>query len=115
MSRPHNAALYKGRLTVKKLISWLNEEFIRLEINNYEVYAIDRSRFTSDQYQNGAYFLYVRFRSKSDPNQTEVFHCFYPIKDYQMYTRSGYELYLKFENRNLMINSLSIEVRQLQY
>lgn len=102
-----------GKLTKKKLIDWCNHKFTELENKDFEVYAIDNTRYTEREYESGAAFLNVRFRHKKDHSIDDFFLCFYRIKDYQEYLNNGYSLIFKFQNergRMNLIQDLTIDV-----
>lgn len=104
-----------GRLTAKKLVEWCNEQFEKLELNDYEVIKVERTHFTSDQYESGACRLYIIFRNKTLPESsllhTSRFMCFYGINELHDYINSGYELYLKDGSKGL--TGFELEVRKL--
>lgn len=97
------------RVTKKYLIKWVNEEFKRLEINDWEVFQIDKTRFRSQDYEEGACFLYVRFRFKENHTSTARFLCFYPLKEYEEHINNGKKLKLTF-GRSFTLTDCTIEI-----
>lgn len=96
-----------GRLTYKKLVAWVNEQFDKFEIKDYEAYKAERTYFTSYQYEGGACKLRVFFRHKSlkshpltDP--TNYFMSFYFLKEYENYLNQGYEMRLVLKGNSLL-------------
>lgn len=102
-----------GRLTGKKIITFLNSEFERLEINNYEVYEVIRTRFTGDQYEDGAAKLIINFREKTNQDYSGHLLCSYSIGELQDYLRMGYRLILKDNGRNGVLSQCELEVTKL--
>lgn len=84
------------RVTAKYLIKLVNEEFKRLEINDCECYEVNRTHFSSYQYEGGACRLYIRFRIIEDHSTHGKFLCFFSMQEIQGYLDSGYELFLDF-------------------
>ena len=107
------------RLTGKKFLAFINQQFAKFEMSDYEAYAVERSRFTPDQYEGGACFLYVRIRTKSQSatHQRNAMSCdmlcFYPLKEYAKHLANGYEMYLKMD-RSGLINNMTIELRKIK-
>lgn len=104
-----------GRITYKKLIDWLNQEFARLEINSFEVIEAYRTYYTSGQYENGACKLIIKFQSKEIVKGHRMegsFFSFYFIKELQWYVENGYNLHLKFSFRStgMSLNDLELDV-----
>lgn len=101
-----------GRLTAKKLISWINEQFEKIEINNFEAFEITPTRFNSDQIEGGAALNFIRVRSKLDNNQQCTMLLFYRIKQLEWYIKNGYYLKLSASTniRWVMISDLTIDV-----
>lgn len=50
------------RITLNSLKDWINIEFKRLGIEDYECFEIVRTRFTSDQYEGGATKMYIHLK-----------------------------------------------------
>lgn len=107
-----------GRLTTKKLIAWVNEEFKKKNINDYIATSITPTRYNRDQYEGGACRLMVRYEpiNKSSINDYDFFLCFYRISDYQYALSKGYEIYLKKDrnNRFELIKDFEIELRKIK-
>lgn len=107
----------QGRLTAKRLIEWVNEEFIRLGSPEIQVYSIERSFHTQDQYEAGACRLYIRFRNTEIPDDsffaTAAFLSFYTIKDLERHLKNGYELYLKRDRLGIYTN-MELDVRKIK-
>ena len=108
--------LADGRLTTKKLIKWLNEQFIKFEITQYEVTDISRTYFTSNDYECGACRLIIHFKHKATEHtaihNNGYFYCFYRIKELENYMKEGYELYLQDKGKFGLLTDLEIEVRK---
>lgn len=107
----------KGRLTHKKLVDWVNEQFIKFEITNYEAYRSETTKFTSDQYSGGACKLRVFFRHKEESKRNSFadgsFMCFFFLHEYQDHMNSGYEMYLRFGRSALgLLTALEIDLRK---
>lgn len=98
----------KGRLTAKKLMEWINKEFIRLEITDYVVYKIDRTRFRGQDYEAGACSLHVRFHHLKNKNSQGTFLCFYPLHVYDKHLKMGYRLHLTLSKYNNYSNLYSL-------
>lgn len=100
-----------GRLTKAKLIKWINYEFQRVGIKEYEVYAIEQTRYRSVEYEAGAAFLHIRFRSITNHDHTGLFLCFYKIKQLEDYLKNGYSLTLQLDwRKGLTLTNLELEV-----
>ena len=104
-----------GRLTTKKLVKWVNEQFKNFELK-YEVTEISRTHFNTDAYEGGACRLLVKFRNINmevgSMCSTGYFMCFYKISEYEEYLKNGYELYLRDKSRFGILNNFEIEVRK---
>lgn len=103
------------RITLNSLKDWVNEQFLKLEITEYECTKVTRSHFTSDQYESGACKLYIHFRLKGEHNPmlNSSFYCFYSIKELQSHIKDGYEMYLNYKSMRLLsIKNLEIELRK---
>ena len=105
-----------GRLTAKKLVNWVNQEFQKLGIKDYEVTEITKTNYSQDHYEEGASRLIVTFRNKSMDQNSYMglnhFLCYYRISDYDCYLKNGYELYLKDTERFGILKNFTIEVRK---
>lgn len=99
------------RVTSKYLIKWVNDKFKELEINEYECCEVIRTHFTSDQYESGACFLYIKIREVENHDICNKFLCFYPMYSLQYYLDNGYELFLDFsKQRTIFISLTDIEI-----
>lgn len=107
---------FKGRVTCKKLADWLNSELKRLEINNWVVTSVEPTRFRSQDYENGAAWLYIRYQHINGnpiPIVNHMFYCFYPISYLQKCLNSGYELYIRFD-RNMILSNCELDIKKIQ-
>ena len=106
----------EGRLTAKRLMEWANEEFIKLGSPEIQVYSVDRTFYTQDQYEAGACRLHIRFRNTSIPEgscfATAAFLSFYTIRDIERHIKNGYELYIKRDRLGLYTN-MELDVRKI--
>ena len=106
-----------GRITSKKLIAWLNEQFVKLGIKEYEVTNISRTHFSSNDYESGACRLIIDFKHKETEyaavHNNGYFYCFYRIKELEDYINSGYELFIKDRGRNGVLTDFEIDVRKI--
>lgn len=101
------------RITRKYLIEFLNKKFEEFEITQYEVYAVEPTRFSIHLLEGGAACLYIRFRVKGESwshTNHGTFFCFYRIKDLQWYVNNGYEIYLKGDKYSL--SNYELDVRK---
>lgn len=109
--------LVAGRLTVKKLINWLNEKFTQLQINEYEVIDIHRTYFNQNDYEGGACRLVITFKNKKlsddSPFSKGSFYCFYRIKELQWFLENGYELFLLDNSRIGILSNFELDVRKI--
>lgn len=102
-----------GRLTKAKLIKWINAKFKDYEIDDYEVYDIEQTRFRAQDYEAGAAALYIRFRNINDHNKMDLFLCTFKIKELEWYVNNGYELKLDFNQRKIFsLNNLELDVKK---
>ena len=105
-----------GRLTIKKLIKWCNDQFAKLEITDYEVFEIYRTNFNQNDYECGACRLVIRFKNKTmkegDYCSVGTFYCFYKISELEEYLKTGHDLYLKDNGQYGLLSNLEIEVRK---
>jgi hypothetical protein len=101
---------FKGRVTAKKLVEWINKKFIELEINDIEVYEVVPTRFNSDQMEGGAAALFVRFRNKDYQSilSNGTFYCFHPMWDIKKHLDLGYKLVLKLPHGRYTYSSLEL-------
>jgi hypothetical protein len=78
---------------------FINSEFKRLEINNYEAYRAERTYFNQDQLEAGACRIHVYFKpvgtSLDDLFFKPSFMCFYPLSFYNLILKKGGKLYIK--------------------
>jgi hypothetical protein len=116
----HNACkpmLALGRLTSKKLVKWLNEKFIELEIKNYEVTSILRTHFNQNDYECGACRLLIYFKDKTLPDDhflnNNNFMCFYKISELEWYLQNGYRLWLKDNSRQGYLKHFELDVQKI--
>lgn len=108
--------LTKGRLTKSKFINWLNCQFEKFGIVEYEVYKIDSTRYRGQDYEAGAAFLNVWFKVKGeipDNNNSSFFVCFYRLSQLEQYVKSGYEINLYLDRRLSTLDNLEIEVNKI--
>lgn len=103
----------------KGLVDWVNGEFERLEITEYEAIKAERTYFTGYQYESGACFMHIYFKRKGYNASTlyanNYFMSFYPLKELKTYVnKGGYEMYLKFKTRSagMFMHELEIELRK---
>lgn len=105
------------RITAKYLVDFVNKKFEQFEINDYEVYSIEPTRFNAHLIEGGAASLYIKFRKKdSIKNLTNhgYFLCFYPMKHLQQYINSGeYELYINSKD-SYSISNFELDIRKIQ-
>jgi len=87
--------VFKGRVTGKKLIDWINSEFKRLGIKEFEVFKIQSTRYSYDLLAAGAASLNILFRHVEDQNIWGCFYSFYSMQQLEMYLKNGYELDIK--------------------
>lgn len=101
------------RITAKYLQDWVNKKFEHLEITEYECYLVERTYFTTDQYESGATALYIKIRSKGSDNPylTGTMFCFYSMRTLTEYINNGYELFIKFK-RNASLNEAELDIRK---
>ena len=104
-----------SRMTSKTFLHFINSEFKRLEMPEFEAFEVNRTRFRMSEYEAGACKLIVRIRDKrfkdNELNRTSLL-CFYSLKEYEEYLKSGYKMYLKFNDRNYMLNEAEIDVKK---
>jgi hypothetical protein len=110
--KDQNKDILSGRLTAKKLITWCNNQFKKLEILNYEVTEIVTTKFNDYAYEGGACRLLFIVKRKDDDFLSCEFMGFYRISDYQEYIKKGYELYLKDTGKFGLIRDFTIEIRK---
>lgn len=105
-----------GRLTIKKLIKWCNEQFAELGVNEHEVFEIHRTHFNQNEYECGACRLVVKFKNKKmkdgEYGSVGMFYCFYKVSELEEHLKNGYELYLKDTGRHGLLSNLEIEIRK---
>lgn len=110
----HNTTnLTSGRLTSKKLIKWINEKFIELGINNYEVTSISRTRFNINDYESGACRLLIHFKDRNYDYclfNNKSFLCFYKISELEWYLKNGYNLFIKDNSRQGFLTHFELDV-----
>jgi hypothetical protein len=97
------------------MIVWLNLEFKRVEIKDYVVVRIGRTRYTTQQYENGAAKLSVTFQSVKNKSLEGNFLCFYSLGEYMDHMEKGYEMYVTFTNKRFEIqtmDNLTVELRK---
>jgi hypothetical protein len=105
-----------SKLTTKKLLEWCQDEFKRLGIKEYIPTKIIRTRYRPDDYEAGACYLIIKFKSTTLPDDSLLassyyFTCFYPLWMLDEYLKKGYELYLKFDQFKFLKNT-QIEVKK---
>lgn len=101
-----------GRITSKKLVDFVNSEFLRLEITEYECYDVERTRFRPYDYEGGACKLHVKLRRKDGVylGVPLYFMCFYFLWEYEQYVKAGYEMFLTNKKRSTMLSILDMEI-----
>jgi hypothetical protein len=106
--------LSTGRLTKKKLIKWLNEQFLKFEIKAYNVYKVEQTRFRGQDYEGGACSLQIWFKpTDEEPNyqNSDYFMSFYRLAELENYAHKGARVHLKFNNKKTAtLKNLEIEV-----
>lgn len=104
----------KGRFTNKKLIEWINNKFLDLEINEWEVFEIVNTRFRSHDYEGGACKLIIHFRHKTEESilSNSQFLSFYSIGELEDYCKNGYDLCLTFGRRVYTLNNLELDLKK---
>lgn len=104
------------RITKKYLLKWINEQFVKFEMNHIEATEIVITRFRPDDYEGGACRMYVYLRDKEfdrDGLPPIYFMCFYKLSEYEDYINYGYEMYLKFKDPRLgLLRDLEIDLRK---
>lgn len=101
----------------KGLIDWVNLEFERLGIAEYEATTASRTYYKNNQYECGACKMYIFFRMKNKPNHpllNSFFMTFYSLKELKDGVYMGYEMYIKFSSRGSgqSIKDLEIGLRK---
>lgn len=103
------------RLTSKKFIEFVNEQFKKFEINDWEAISVINPRHRTDDIEAGACRLIVTIKYlKAEPDSfmsTNHFLCFYTLGQFEEYIKNGYEMYLKFNNR--LYRDMEIDVRRV--
>ena len=99
-----------GRITSAKLLKWINDKFLQLELHEYKAVKIERTHFNSNDYECGACRLYVRVVYKNNPNEITTFMCFYRLSDYEESLKLGYKMVLKDNGRNGIISQFEIDL-----
>lgn len=107
----------EGRITYKKLVDWVNLQFEKLEITEYEAISAERTYHRSDYYEAGACKLLIKVKTKNAKegtfNSEFYFMCFYFLWEYQQALSNGYEMYLTFnEERFRLMKNLEIRLRK---
>ena len=109
--------LATGRLTSKKIIAWLNEKFIEIGAENYEVTQILRTHFSQNDYECGACRLLIYFKNKTLPDDHILngkhFLCFYKISELEWYLKNGYKLWLKDNSRQGYLTQFELDVQKM--
>lgn len=85
------------RVTKKFLAKWLTEKYKELN-KNFECFEVVSTRFTLDQYENGACYLYFNIRELTY-GHTHTILCFMPIWAIEQHLNAGYELYIDRQKR----------------
>ena len=102
------------RITRKYLISFLNKKFKELEINEYEIYDVEPTRFAAELLEGGACCLYIKFKKIGEPlsyTNGGVFYSFYRMKDIDFYLKKGYEMFLKTDRLGT-ISNMELDLRK---
>lgn len=102
----------KGRLTAKRLIEWLNNEFERFEINEWTVTDVYRTRYRNHEYEAGACKLIISFESKSNNKNRGTFLCFYSIAELKEHMNMGYKMILSFPPQTQSLTDLTIDLKK---
>ncbi len=109
-----------GRLTSKKLLAWLNQEFKKYpSLSNIDATNVVHTRYSRSQYEAGACRLHIYF-TDSTLEKESLLHrmnyltCDYTLSEYQDHLNSGYELYLKFKSDAGLIRDAMVELRLKQ-
>lgn len=99
----------------QKNLSFLNQKFKELEINEYEVYDVVPTKFSADVIEGGACCLYIRFKKIGEPlshTNNGTFFSFYRMKDIDFYLKNGYEMFLK-SDRIGAISNFELDIRKI--
>ena len=102
-------------LTLNTFLDFINSEFKRLKIEDFEAIEAIRTRYRPDDYEAGACKLIIRIKDKRFKNNELLrnsFFCYYSINEYRSYLKNGYEMYLKFNDNYFIIRNATIEVRK---
>lgn len=98
------------RLTKKRLSEWIDNELLRLEID-YRVTKIETTRFTGDQYENGAAKQVIEIEGKEKDFMPVRFLCFYSLSELQDHLNFGYQLCLKFD-RHFVLSNTELDLKK---
>jgi hypothetical protein len=98
------------RITKRYLKEWLIKEFTRLEINTL-VGEVERSNFTGNQYEAGAWWIRIAIGIK--PCITHLY-IYYPLSYLQKELNNGYELFLDLKNGSYL-NDAEINIRKKSF
>ncbi len=103
----------KGRVTKRKFIYWINQEFKRFGITEYEIVSVEQTRYRGHEYEAGAAFLSVKFDLVSNRTNSSCgfFSCFYSLGMYTDHLKMGYEMYLQFK-RHRLLSDLVVDLRR---
>jgi hypothetical protein len=93
------------------LVNWVNKEFERFEIYDYEAISAERTYHSQDAIEGGACRMLIFFKHKEFNGFNNYFLCFYTLKQLNEHLKSGYEMYLNFD-RNLILTNATIELRK---
>jgi hypothetical protein len=103
------------KLTYKYLILFINEQFKKFGIVDYEVTQIWRTYYRRDEYEAGASKMQIIFKNNTLPTNHFAnfghFMCFYSLRELEQQLKNGYELYLKFDRFHILSN-LQLDVRR---
>ena len=106
--------LSNGRLTKKKLIKWINDQFIKFDITGYEAFKIEQTRYRPVDYEAGAAQLNIWVKpinEMANLDNTSFFMCFYRISELGMYAKKGAKIGLRFEKTKVpTLSGVSINV-----
>lgn len=103
-----------ARLTSKKFLEFVNEQFRKYEINDFKAIRVINPRHRSCDIEAGACRLVVtiEYLKSTSILREQNFYCFYTLGQYEDYIKQGYEMYLKFNSR--LLSEMEIDVRRVK-
>jgi hypothetical protein len=104
-----------ARLTSKKFLEFINEQFIKLEMPDWKAVAVENSYASSKEIEAGACRLRIKLENSKYPKHHLINHqmlCFYTLGQYQAHLRDGYEMYLTLPFRKMSVTDLTVELRK---